>query len=517
MAKDVTDNKRIAKNATILYFRMFFIMAISFYTSRIVLQALGVSDYGIYNVVGGVTVLINVFISALGSSTSRFLTFALGKNDIEVLKRTFTTALWVHIGLAVLFAVVAETIGLWFINTQLVIPEGRMVAANWVYQSAVVSVVMGITQTPYSASVTSHERMSTYAVIEVLLSLCKLGVAAIVLYYSGDHLVLYSILYALLSISYQCYYRFYCMRNFEECHITKWFDTSLFKDMLKFSSWTMLGSVSLTFMNQGMNVMINRFFGTLLNAASGVALQVQGLLYTFRGNTTLAFSPQIIKSYSASNFDRVIQLIGMGTKFSVVIEAMAIVPLIINMDFLMSIWLKEVPDGAAVICQILLLTNLLNSFNPFVNTAIIASGRIKNVNIVVSIIYVLFVIGTYCILKYTHSYVWAYLFCVLVSPISTIIYLFTFKKILPSFSVGQFLKTTYFPLMLTGALSIVISFVIHNVIDDKLIAFLATLFFSFVFISSTAYFMLFNNELRMMINSFVLNNFMKGWLKKNEK
>ena len=503
MPQEATDNKRIAKNATMLYIRMFFIIAISFYTSRIVLQALGVSDYGIYNVVGGVTVLINVFISALGSSTSRFLTFALGKNDAEVLKRTFATAMWVHIGLAFIFAIVAETIGLWFINTQLVIPTDRMIAANWVYHSAIVSVVMGITQTPYSASVTSHEHMSTFALIEVLLSLCKLGVAAIVLFYSGDHLILYSILYALVSILFQCYYRFYCMRHFEECHITKWFDTSLFKDMLNFSSWTMLGSISLTFMNQGMNVMINRFFGTLLNAASGVALQVQGLMYTFRGNTTLAFSPQIIKSYSASNFDRVIQLISMGTKFSVVIETMAIVPLIINIDFLMSIWLKEVPDGAVVICQILLLTNLLNSYNPFVNTAIIASGRIKNINIVVSIIYLLFVVGTYCILKYTHSYVWAYMFCVLVSPISTFAYLFTFKKILPSFSVGQFLKTTYFPLMLTGALGIVISFVMYNIISIKAIAFLATLVFSIIFMSLAAYFVLFDSEMRRMIKSYV--------------
>ena len=506
---ELSGNKRIVKNAFFLYIRMFFTMVISFYTSRIVLQALGVSDFGIYNVVGGITVLINVFISALGSSTSRFLTFALGKNDLDSLKTTFSTAIWVHIGLALIFMIAAETIGLWFVNTQLVIPEGRMTAANWVYQSAVISVIMGITQTPYSASVTSHERMSAFAVIEVLLAICKLGIAILVLLYSGDHLILYSILYALVSISFQCYYRYYCIRNFEECHITSNFHVTLFKEMLRFSGWSMLGSVSLTCMNQSMNILLNRFFGTLLNAAAGVALQVQGLLYTFRGNVTLAFSPQIIKSYSASNYERVNQLIGIGTKFAAMMEIMVIIPLTINMDFLMSIWLKEVPDGAVVICQILLITNVLNSFNPFVNTAIIGSGKIRNINIAVSVLYVFFIIATYFILKRYHSYIGAYAFCVLVSPITTILYLMNLKRVMSSFSISLFVKKTYLPLLFIGTLCFIVSLFIYQLLTYKLVAFLIISLFSVLFVSLSSYFLVFDQEMKNKVKTFVQDTILK--------
>lgn len=496
-----TGNKTIAKNATMLYIRMFFTMAISFYTSRIVLQALGVSDYGIYNVVGGITVLINVLISALGGSTSRFLAFELGKNNLENLKLTFSTAAWVHIGLAIIFVIVGETLGLWFVNTQLVIPVERMAAANWVFQASIVTVAMGITQTPYRASITSHERMTAFAYISVVDALVKLGIAALVLICSCDHLTLYSILLAISSISFQLYYRYYCINRFEECHISGHFEKKLFNEMLTFSGWTMTRGITLTFKNQGINILINRFFGTFLNAAAGVALQVQGLLYAFTGNVTTAFYPQITKSYAASNYRRVNELIGMGTKFTSLITTLTTIPLIFNMDYLMSLWLTEIPQGAVAICQICLFANFFNSFNPFFNTTIEASGKIKNFTVSMSVINVFFLLAAFVILKLTHSYIYLYIFNLISNPIATIISVFILKKILPYFSIRTYLYKIYFPMFSIFLSSLVIAAIISQTIEKPVLSFLSISVICSLFVLFITFYFVFDKEIQIQLIS----------------
>lgn len=503
MTNNSSNNKTIAKNATMLYIRMFFTMAISFYTSRIVLQALGVSDYGIYNVVGGITVLVNVLISALGSSTSRFLTYALGKNNLENLKLTFSTAAWIHIGLALVFVLLSETIGLWFVNTQLVIPERRMIAANWVYQASVVTVAIGITQTPYSASITSHERMSAFAYITVINALCKLGIAAIVLYCSGDHLILYSILLVVSSLIFQLYYRYYCIQHFEECHITDHFDKTVLKKMLMFSSWAMTRSISLTFKNQGVNILINRFFGTIFNASAGIALQIQGLLYAFTGNITMAFGPQITKSYAAANYQRVNSLIEMGVQFTALVTTLTTIPFIFNMDFLMSIWLKEVPSGAVVICQICLLANFLNSFNPFFNTTIEASGRIKIFTLLMSSIYIFYLCGSYILLKQTHSYVYLYIFDMTCCPLATVVSVFILRDILPHFSVKSFLLKIYLPIFGIFLSSLLLAAAISSFIKSPLLSFLSISIICTLYVLVMSYFFILNTKAKKQLKSFV--------------
>lgn len=503
MAEEITNNRLIAKNATMLYIRMFFTMAISFYTSRIVLQALGVSDYGIYNVVGGTIVIIDVLVAELGGATSRFLTFSLGKKDVENLKRTFSTTAWLHIGLAVIFVIVAETFGLWFVNTQLVIPEGRMIAANWVYQAAVVNFAMGLTQTPYNASITSHEHMSVFAYISIVNAICKLGIAVFVLYYSGDHLILYSVLLMSLAILFRLYYRYYCVKHFEECHITRCFDVVLFKKMLVFSGWNMMGSVMLTLKNQGVNILINRFFGTLLNAASGVALQVQGLLYAFTSNITTAFNPQIIKSYAAADYGRVNELIGIGTKFTSFVTTLTTIPFIFSADFLMSLWLKEVPEGAVAIVQVLLLSNFCNSFNFFIYKAIMATGKIKTKNIVMSCFYVFLIIGTFFILKFTHSYIWAYVFGLVSSPMATIICAFLLKKVMPMFSAKKFFQKTYLPMFCVFLSSFILAAVFSRIIESRLLSFVTIFAVCESFTFLLVYFFVLDKTLRHSLLLFI--------------
>ena len=503
MSEKLSGNRLIVKNASMLYIRMFITMAISFYTSRIVLQALGVSDYGIYNVIGGSILIIDVLVAALGSATSRFLTFALGKNNLEQLKTTFSTAAWVHLGLAFAFVVLAETVGLWFINTQLVIPEGRMGAANWVYQAAVVNFAMAITQTPYNASISSHEKLTVFAYISVLNAVLKLAITAIVLYYGGDKLILYSILLMLLATAFRIFYRYYCVKHFEECHITQKFHKPLFKEMVAFSGWNMLGSIMLTVKHQGINILINRFFGTLLNAAAGVALQVQGLLYVFTGNIRVAFNPQIIKSYAAANYNRVNELIGLGTKFTALVTTLTTIPFIFNMDFLMSIWLKEVPQGAVVICQTLLFANFFNSFNTFVNSTIVASGKIKYLNISLSAFYVVTIIGIWVVLKSTHSYLWAYLLDLICCPMSTIVYLLLLKRIMKSFSARTFLKKTYFPIFATALASFGLAAFISKTISIPWLSFIFIAVICSTFVIAVSYLFILDQNAKIQVNTYI--------------
>lgn len=503
MPEEPTGNRLIAKNATMLYFRMFVTLAISFYTSRVVLKALGVSDYGIYNVVGGVIVMISTLTGALGSATSRFLTFALGKKDPENLKTTFSTAFYIHLALALLFVVVAESVGVWFVNTQLVIPEGRMGAANWVFQAVIVSTALGMTQVPYSASITSHEKMATFAYIAILDAVMKLCIAFIVLISPTDHLKLYSILLMAMSIGFQLYYRFYCIRHFDECHITRRFDKGIFKEMLSFSGWSMVGSLSLMFKNQGVTILINRFFGTLINAAVGVASQVQGILYAFTNNIVVAFRPQIIKSYAGGDFSRMNDLVGMGAKFSSLVTILTTIPFIFSMQFLMSLWLEEVPVGAVEICQILLFTNFFNSFNPYLVMGITASGKIKSMNIAVSILYVLIVVLIYVVLKLSHSYLLAYTFGIISAPISTVIYIVILKKLIPEYTVGAFIWKTYFPMTVIAISSLALAWLINTLQIIDWLSFILTVVLCSSFVCISVFYLVLDKNSRLTLVNFL--------------
>ena len=503
MSTNPSGNCLIAKNATMLYLRMFFTMAISLYTSRVVLKVLGVSDYGVYNLVGGITVLINVVVGALGSSTSRFLTYVLGKDDVDDLQDTFSTAAMVHIGLAFIFVLLAETVGLWFVNTQLVIPAGRMGAANWVFQASIVTIAIGIIQVPYNASITSHEHMSTFAYISVANSIAKLGIVLLLLILPGDHLILYSLFLVTLSILFQMYYRFYCLRHFAECHISRRFNNQLFREMLSFSSWSMLESVSLTIRRQGINIFLNRFFGTLLNAAAGVASLVQGILYAFTNNVSVAFRPQIIKSYAAADYNRVNELIGLGTRFTSIITTLTTIPFIFNMDYIMSLWLEEVPKGAVIICQICLFSNLFNSFNPFVGGAVIASGKIKHVNVILAIQNILVLLATYVVLKVTNSYAMGYGIALFVGPTSTMIYALQLNRLMPQFSVMFFIMKIYLPVISIFFMSLGLAACLNSYITQPLLALVSVVMICTLFVLICAYYFIFNKYMREQVKTII--------------
>lgn len=501
----ITGNKTIAKNATMLYIRMFFTMAISFYTSRIVLEALGVSDYGIFNVVGGLIVIINVLTGSLGTASTRFITFSLGKDNLERQKIIFSTTFFIHLFLSSIFFVLAETIGIWLVNNYLVIPQDRIVAANWVFQASVFSTIVEITQAPYNASITAHEKMGVFAYFSIFNALCKLGIAILVLFSNVDHLIIYSILYTIVSISFCIFYRLYCISHFEECHIKKKFDKLLFKEILSFSTWNLLGSISFNLYSQGRNVLINVFFGTLINAAVGIAGQVQGVLYTFVQNITIAFQPQIVKAAANRNYLRVNDLVCMGTKFTTLLTIIMTAPFFFHLDYLLDVWLEEVPVGATSICQVLLFANFMNSSNPFVYIAITAFGKIMKVNVLLTLMYIIVFILMYVCIIISGSYLLAFIVGLICSPISCTIYLFLLKKQMPIFSIRHFLLSTYFPVYISFIILLILMWGISKIQLIPIFSIVTSFFICFVVLFALSYLVILGKEEKKTLSTYVGN------------
>lgn len=462
-------NKRIAKNAILLYVRMFVIMCVSFFTSRMVLMALGVSDYGLFNLVGGFIVLFNVLSNALSTGTSRFITYALGVNDEGLINRTFSTAVKVHLVLVVIFLVLSETIGLWFVNTQLVIDADRMVAANYVFQAAVLSTAVGIIQIPYNSLVVSHENFNVFAFVEIANTLFKLGIAYVTLYSALDHLCLYSILYSGISVFTLLVYFFFCRRNYKESRSLVKKDRGILLQLLSFSGWGLFNNATFVASQQGLNVFLNWFFGTLINAAAGVAGQVQGILYTFISNITTAFNPPIIKAYASKDYLRADRLVSLGVAASAILTLLISLPVIVKLEFLMGLWLYKVPIGAVVICQLLLVKNMFNSFNPLPYTIIVASGKIKMTNILCGVISILMLGIDYLVLLWTHSYVMAFLVGLIQPFSSTIIYLYYCKKYMVSFRVRAFIMRIYLPLALIAVFTYYVCSYLSGLINNELL------------------------------------------------
>jgi O-antigen/teichoic acid export membrane protein len=375
------NNKRIAKNTMFLYFRSILLLFVGLYTSREVLAQLGVSDFGIYNVVGGVILLFSFIQGAMSSATSRFFTFDLGKGDFEQLKKTFSLSVVIHIFTALLILVLGETIGLWFLNTQLVIPDERMDAANFVYQFSVLSACVGILQVPYMVAINAHERMKVYAYFGIADAVFKLAIVISLGFAPIDKLEFYSVLLFAVYVAMVGFYWIYCHKSFPETHF-KWFwDKRMFLERMGFGGWTTLSGISAIAALQGVNMLSNIFHGVTANAALGVMNQVSNAVAQFIGNFSAAINPQITKSYAKDDFFYLHSLIFRSTKFMFFLTFAVAVPLILNMDFILRLWLKNVPPFAVSLCQGILVYNLIVALCSATGISIIATGKIKKISI----------------------------------------------------------------------------------------------------------------------------------------
>lgn len=388
MSNQTSDNnKRIAKNTLLLYVRMLFTMAVSLFTSRVILNTLGVEDYGINNVVGGIVTMFSVLSGSLSSSISRFITFELGKGNIERLKTIFSTGVNIQLGMSVLIIIIAEAVGIWFLNAKMNIPADRMVAANWVFQCAILTFVLNLLSVPYNAAIIAHEKMSAFAYISVVEVTLKLIIVYMLSISPFDRLKTYAVLLLCVGAVIRFIYGYYCKRHFEECTYHFVFDKPVLKEMTGFARWNFLGNGAYMLNTQGVNILMNLYFGVAVNAARGIATQVDAALKQFVNNFTTAVNPQITKSYAQGDLAYMHKLVCRSAKFSAFLMLFFAIPILLETQSILTIWLKTVPEYAAIFLQLIIISSFVDTVlaNSLV-TSMFATGKIKRYQIIVTTI-----------------------------------------------------------------------------------------------------------------------------------
>lgn len=386
MSNQTSDNnKRIAKNTLLLYVRMLFTMAVSLFTSRVILNTLGVEDYGINNVVGGIVTMFSVLSGSLSASISRFITFELGKGNLQRLKTVFSTGVNIQLGMSLLVVILAEAVGIWFLNTKMNIPVERLNAANWVFQCAILTFVLNLLSVPYNAAIIAHEKMSAFAYISVLEVTLKLIIVYMLTVSPFDRLKTYAVLLLCVGVVIRFIYGYYCKRHFEECTYHFVFDKPILKEMTGFAGWNFLGNGAYMLNTQGVNILMNLYFGVAVNAARGVATQVDAALKQFVNNFTTAVNPQITKSYAQGDLDYMHKLVCRSAKFSAFLMMFFAVPIILETNTILTIWLKTVPDYAVIFLQWIIISSFMDTVlaNSLV-TSMFATGKIKRYQIIVT-------------------------------------------------------------------------------------------------------------------------------------
>lgn len=452
-------NKRLAKNTIYLYIRMLFAVCINLYTSRLVLEYLGVEDFGVYNIVGGIVALMMFVNTSMRGATSRFITFSLGKNELQEVKNTISSSIQVHALISILLLIAGETIGLWFVNTELNIPETSMKAANWVYQFSLFASVVAILQVPFNASVLSYEKMDVFAVIEIVNVVLKCVIVFCLVWFP-DRLIAYGGLTFVISVIISLLYAIYCIKRLDGFVFSCKLHKTIVKEMTIFAACDLFGNGTFAVRQQGINILINKYFGVAFNAAGGVATQASGIISTFMNNVLSAFRPQIIKEYSVGNIARMSKLMFSECEILILLIGLIFVPLFINMDFVMELWLKNVPPYAVVFCKILLVCNAVSVVTQVVQDGIFATGVIKkfsfiagNLNLAcLALTYVFFLLGKDAKFAY-----YAMLICIISQ---TLVNSYILQKLIKNLDMKKYLLNTIKPFAIVAFSFIVLDFLL---------------------------------------------------------
>lgn len=383
VATNNDNNSRIAKNTLFLYLRMVLVMGVSLYTSRIILEALGVSDYGIYSVVGGMVALFSLISGSLSAAIARFLTFELGTGNKEKLKIIFSTSLSIQLCFSAIIVILCGTVGYWFLNTKMNIVPDRIFAANIVLLCSTLTFVINLISVPYNALIIAHEKMAAFAYVSIIEVVLKLGVSFLIILVPNNQLIIYACLIFMISLIIRFIYGFYCNRHFEECHVRPTFQKKIFKDMSGFAGWNFIGAASGVLRNQGNNIILNLFFGAVINTAYAICLQVNNAISQLADNFMISVNPQITKYYAQSEFEEMNKLIIRSSKLSFCLTWMLASILLLNTSYIIHLWLKEVPEYTIVFTQLILVFVLVESISKPIITAMLATGNIKNYQIVV--------------------------------------------------------------------------------------------------------------------------------------
>lgn len=498
------NNKRIAKNAIFLYFRMFFSMAVSLFTSRVVLQTLGVMDYGIWNVVGGVIAMFSFLNASMAGCTNRFLSFELGRRDYVKLQQVFSSALTIHILIALIILVLGETVGLWFLREKLVIPSDRMFAANIIYQITIISSMITITQVPYNAMIMANERMNVYAYIEIANVCLKLAIVYMLYISPFDKLISYGILTFTVTLLIMISYRVYCIKKLKSCKFKLSLDRSIIKPMLSFSGWDLYGNASVMARTQGVNMLLNMFFTSVMNAASAIATSVQGAVMAFAGNVLAAFRPQIVKTYATGEYETMVDLIRKASVYTTYLLLIFTFPLLLETDYILKIWLKTPPDYAATLCRYVLLFNVIANLSSVLISGVHATGHIIRSSFINGTCYLLVIPFSYFAFKMGMKAEIAYAFNIIAVCIGMTQNLFVLSKYVTILKKRKYFFNIILKYLIVGLITYFISELVRDMLSVSFKRLCITTLTTTTLFSVMTFFFIFNvHERNFAINKFV--------------
>ena len=486
MVDSAANNKRIAKNTLLLYVRTLFIMLVTLYTSRVVLNTLGVTDYGIYNVVGGVVAMFGFINGSMSSATQRYIIFALGRGDMENLQNVFSTALQIHVLIAVLIIILGETVGLWFMYTQMQIPADRMDAAFWVLQCSIVSTAVMVISVPYNADIIAHEKMSTFAYISILEAVLKLAIVFALVLSPFDRLIFYTFLILAVQLLIRLCYSHYCNRHFEESKYKHVWDKSLFKEMIGFAGWSMFGNLAGVLFGQGLNMLLNVFFGPVVNAARAVSVQVQSAIQQFVGNFQMALNPQITKTYAKGEMDEMHKLMFRSARFSFYLLFFLSLPVLFETEFILTVWLKTVPDDTVIFLRIMICTSLIYTLaNPLI-VANQATGKVRMYQIVCGSILLMILPVSYVCLKLGCPAYSVFIVHFVMESIAQLARMIMLRPLI-GIRISDYIKNIYVRVVTVVALSVFVPFVVYENMDDTVARFFAMCLICVLSVSTVVY------------------------------
>lgn len=494
----IENNKRIAKNTVILYFRMIFTMLVALYTSRIVLNTLGVEDYGIYSVVGGIVIMFSSINTTMATAVQRFMNYEMGRKDPIRLNKVFNTSFIIHLAISIIVLCLLETVGIWFLNSEMNIAPDRINAANWVLQFSIFSFLVNIMIVPYNAAIIANERMKAFAYISIIEVSLRLLIVYCLLLFDYDKLKLYAILIFGVTLILQFIYRYYAKKHFSECKFKWEWDKQLSKEMLSFAGWNMIGVSSTVIRTQGINIVLNIFFDALVNAAMGLANQVKNAVESFTNNFLTAISPQITKSYASGDFPYLTSLIYKGSRYAFYLVLLLTLPLLLETELILKLWLKNVPEYTVIFVQLILVTNMIDVISKTLIQTMFATGKIKNYQIIVGSITLLNL--PLAILFYYLGYppYIAFIIGIIIAIIALFTRLIMLKKIIV---IRSFLKNVVLDIICVCAVSLVIPLILYLSLPDNLTSLALITFVSILSVGLSVYSLgLSNNEKKYVHN-----------------
>lgn len=503
MSESLSNNKRIAKNTVFLYIRMLLIMVVTLYTSRVILATLGIEDFGIFNAVGGIVAMMGFLNSSMANAVQRFLSFEMGKQDEGKVRSTFNVSLHAHIAIAICVFIIMEIGGLWFLNHKMNIPLDRMVAAQWVFQSSIVVSILSILQVPYNALIMAKEQMSIYAYVSIVEVLLKLGIVYLLVLTGSDKLIAYSILTSVVSFIIFVTYIIYCKKKYKESKLYFVKDTKSLRQLMGFASWNMLGEIAWILTGQGVNILLNIFFGPVVNAARGMAYQVEGAVMKFVQSFQVAMNPQIIKTYAANLHEQTMSLVYTGTRFSYYLVLILSLPLYFEIDYILSVWLEEVPPMTADFCRLILISGLVQTCSNLFATVAKAYGKIRNYQLIISFILMCNFPLSYLMLYLGFSPMSTVGVAILIQAVVLIARLLLMKGMI-IYSIRDFLRNVLLPLLLVTFFSLVVPYVVSQTMPVGLSRFFCNLIASELVMIAIIYTLgLRQNERQLVCKSIV--------------